>query len=274
MYLTVYDEEGSEIDVCSSDIVKVKVNIEEIDDKIQSPTITRGFVVKLKQLSALDIQKYTTKSNDAALSNDSKSERRTQKRKFVAGSGCMTRLKRRKLNDSAIILDGLSLNQIESPNIEQEKVSNLPISTSPSNTHVTPFADDEAITTIREPQNDEQEKENSNQIAVAATSFSSTAQDTSSENTAVATIPFNVGEVVWGKIRGWPHWPAKVIQIHPRRYEVIWYNDFRVTKLYRSQIYKFGPNFSIFAEKFDTTVGLKEAAEQAMLYLVQRRRIN
>lgn len=55
--------------------------------------------------------------------------------------------------------------------------------------------------------------------------------------------------------------------------EVVWYNDFRVTKLYRSQIYKFGSNFTIFAEKFDTTVGLREAAEQAMHDVMKRRPI-
>lgn len=87
----------------------------------------------------------------------------------------------------------------------------------------------------------------------------------------IATQPFKVGEVIWGKIRGWNHWHCKIITILPRRYEVIWYNDFRVTKLYRSQIYKFVPNFDLFAEKFDTTVGLRQAAEQAMLELMKRR---
>lgn len=37
----------------------------------------------------------------------------------------------------------------------------------------------------------------------------------------ISTVPFKVGEVIWGKIRGWPHWPAKIIHIYPRQFEVI-----------------------------------------------------
>lgn len=88
----------------------------------------------------------------------------------------------------------------------------------------------------------------------------------------MALMPYAVGEVVWGKIRGWPHWPARIIRILPRLYEVEWFNDFRTTKLYRSQMLRFRPNFTVFVEKFDTTIGLREAAEQAMMYLVSGRR--
>lgn len=88
---------------------------------------------------------------------------------------------------------------------------------------------------------------------------------------AISTQPFKVGEVIWGKIRGWPHWPGKIVHVFPQQFEVIWYNDFRVTKLYRSQIYKFAANLQIFAEKLDTTIGLREAAEQAMQDLMKRR---
>lgn len=49
---------------------------------------------------------------------------------------------------------------------------------------------------------------------------------------AVAIFPFDVD----GKIRGWPHWPAKVLRIERRRFEVEWFNDYRRTKLFRSQM--------------------------------------
>lgn len=75
-----------------------------------------------------------------------------------------------------------------------------------------------------------------------------------------------------GKIRGSAHWPAKIICVHNRRYEVEWFNDYRTTKLYRSQIFKFCPNFDIFAEKCDTTVGLRDATEEALLYSMQKRK--
>lgn len=93
---------------------------------------------------------------------------------------------------------------------------------------------------------------------------------TTSDQT-IALIPFTVGEVVWGKIRGSPHWPAKIQKIENRRFVVEWFNDYRTTRLYRSQIYKFCPNFNVFPDKFDTTIGLKDAAEEALLYGMNNR---
>lgn len=90
--------------------------------------------------------------------------------------------------------------------------------------------------------------------------------------TTVAVIPFTVNEVVWGKIRGWAHWPAKIIRIENRRYVVEWFNDYRSTSLFKSQIFKFYPNFSLFADKFNSTVGLKDAAHEAMLYLKSQKK--
>lgn len=90
-------------------------------------------------------------------------------------------------------------------------------------------------------------------------------------NMTVARIPFVIGEVVWAKIRGWKHWPAKILSISPRQIEVEWFNDYRTTKIFRSQIYKFGPNFQMFAENFDSTVGLREAAEEALLHVMRVR---
>lgn len=29
----------------------------------------------------------------------------------------------------------------------------------------------------------------------------------------IALLPFQTGEIVWGKINGWPHWPAKITKI-------------------------------------------------------------
>lgn len=98
-------------------------------------------------------------------------------------------------------------------------------------------------------------------------------ETTDAKNMVVMTLPFKIGEVVWGKIRGWPHWPAKIMRIYPQQYEVEWFNDFRRTKLYRSQIYKFAFNFDLFSEKFDTTVGLREAAEQAMIEVIKLRQM-
>lgn len=90
----------------------------------------------------------------------------------------------------------------------------------------------------------------------------------------VAVMPFSTGEVIWCKIRGAVHWPAKILQIGTRQIEVEWFNDYRTSKVFRSQIYKFYPNFRLFAEKFDTTVGLKAAAQEAMIHIADKININ
>lgn len=107
---------------------------------------------------------------------------------------------------------------------------------------------------------------------IIETKESENAMEASSDQNISSTVTiavnlFVVGEVIWGKIRGWPHWPAKIIHLKGKFFEVEWFNDYRTTKLYRSQVYKFYPNYDLFAEKFDKTVGLKTAANDALLYI-------
>lgn len=82
----------------------------------------------------------------------------------------------------------------------------------------------------------------------------------------VAKIEFKVGEIVWAKIKGWPTWPAQ-IKCFPsaKMAEIVWCNDYRKTRLYRTQMFKFLPNFDKFAVKFDTTVGLETAAKEGLI---------
>lgn len=85
-------------------------------------------------------------------------------------------------------------------------------------------------------------------------------------NSTVAKIEFKVGEVVWARIRGYPHWPAR-IQSFPsnKMATVIWFNDYRRTKLYKTQIFKFLVNFDEFSKRFNDTVGLETAAREALI---------
>lgn len=46
---------------------------------------------------------------------------------------------------------------------------------------------------------------------------------------------------------------------------VTWLNDYRVTKLYRTQIFKFLTHFDEFSKRFDDTVGLKTAAREGLI---------
>lgn len=88
---------------------------------------------------------------------------------------------------------------------------------------------------------------------------------TSTVNT-VAKIEFKVGEIVWARIKGYPHWPAKVTSFPSAKMaEVVWMNDYRKTKLYRTQLWKFLVHFDEFAKRFNDTVGLEKAAKEALV---------
>lgn len=217
--MTVFDESGSELDVTSSDVEKIKVNVEEIDTDekcLPSRNSRRNLIVKLDKLSIEEIKKYTQNTDT---SNEHK--RRSDFPLHIYSMRNSTRSKRRKL-------------------------------------------DTELTSTV-------EVQSNLDYASGKTDKTSSTCKTKPIVELAVAVIPFKIGDVVWGKIQGWPHWPAKVTKIFPRQYEVEWFNDFRTTKLYRSQIYKFGPNFEIFADKFDSTAGLREAAEQALIFFSKRR---
>lgn len=85
----------------------------------------------------------------------------------------------------------------------------------------------------------------------------------------IATLSFRIGEIVWCKVRGSWHWPAKVLSFDGRRYEVYWFNDYRRSKVFLSQLFKFEQNFRQFSVRFSSVVGLETAAKEALIYLSQ-----
>lgn len=83
-------------------------------------------------------------------------------------------------------------------------------------------------------------------------------------------IEYTIGEVVWGKIRGSPDWPAKIVNKIDRKYELLWFNDYRKTMVFYSSLSKFYDNFEKFSKHFETKVGLECAAKEALLYLASK----
>lgn len=82
----------------------------------------------------------------------------------------------------------------------------------------------------------------------------------------IAPIIFRVSEVVWAKIKGSVPWPARIKSFPSNRMViVVWLNDYRTTKIYRTQIFKFLTNFDTYAKNFDKTVGLKKAAQEGLM---------
>lgn len=107
-------------------------------------------------------------------------------------------------------------------------------------------------------------QKSSEQMGLPITEVVTSNINTKNEN-IVSVLEFARGEIVWGKLRGWPHWPAKIKRIEQKKYEVVWFNDYRKSKLFRSQIYKFCKNFDEFSKKFGKTIGLETAAKEALL---------
>lgn len=94
-------------------------------------------------------------------------------------------------------------------------------------------------------------------------------------NLVVSKIDFTIGEIVWAKIRGSPHWPAKIKSFpKDRTATVVWFNDYRTTTIFRTQLSKFLVHFDEYSVKFDTTVGLKTAAMEALICLGQNLNAN
>lgn len=95
---------------------------------------------------------------------------------------------------------------------------------------------------------------------------SENAPTTSNNNMVVAKIEFKVGEIVWARIKGFPHWPAKIKSFPSAKMaEVVWLNDYRKTKLYRTQLFKFLKNYDEFSNRFNDTVGLEKAAKEGLI---------
>lgn len=83
----------------------------------------------------------------------------------------------------------------------------------------------------------------------------------------VVKIEYRIGEVVWAKIKGSPAWPAKIKFFASSRMVVVtWFNDYRTTKIYKTQLFKFLTHFDAFAKNFDSSIGLKTAAQEALIY--------
>lgn len=80
-----------------------------------------------------------------------------------------------------------------------------------------------------------------------------------------STSDFKLNEIVWAKIKGSPEWPAQIINFPTSKMAlVVWFNDNRKTKVYRTQLYKFLSNYDKFSANFDKHIGLKTAAREAL----------
>lgn len=83
----------------------------------------------------------------------------------------------------------------------------------------------------------------------------------------IVKVEFKINEIVWAKIKGYPAWPARIKSFAPHnRAVVVWFNDYRTTKLFRTQLFKFLKFFERHAVNFDKTIGLKKASLEGLFY--------
>lgn len=89
--------------------------------------------------------------------------------------------------------------------------------------------------------------------------------DSQSTSNTVSVLEFELNEVIWAKIKGFTEWPAKIVGIEKNKYEIFWFNDYRRSKVFRSQIKKFNnENFEKFSK--NKRLGLEAAIKEAILY--------
>lgn len=83
-------------------------------------------------------------------------------------------------------------------------------------------------------------------------------------------MAFQVGEVVWAKLRGHPHWPATIECFHYGRtqmVDIVWFNDYRKTKVYLTQLQFFFSYIGTYKPLFEKHVGLQCAVNEALIYI-------
>lgn len=87
---------------------------------------------------------------------------------------------------------------------------------------------------------------------------------------SMVKIEFKIKEIVWCKIKGCSHWPAQILAFPSNKMALVqWFNDYRQTKVFRTQLFKFLANFDQFAVRFDDVVGLKTAGREALIVFGQ-----
>lgn len=260
------DDDSGERSPTSGEINQIKVSV--------TCEMKPNVVIKLKRC---DISEYEETSKEKTVA--------TKKRKCDASNTTtmMTRAKRRKLNAETIqAIETTIETKSKSTNketLERESTSSQNLSVAVVNTTETSCESSTQDKPI------ESERTSSENLTVAVvntieTSDESSTDDksieansTSSQILTIAKPLWSIDDAIWAKIRGSCHWPARIIKILPKKQFIVeWFNDYRTTRVFASQIYKFAPNIFMFQEKFDLVAGLREAAEEATLHMLRNRR--
>lgn len=85
-----------------------------------------------------------------------------------------------------------------------------------------------------------------------------------------AIIDFKIDEVVWCHLKGFPTWPAKILEIYGKKNQMVrlfWFNDYRSTSVHKGQLLKFG-NYNY---QSSGNISLDTAIKEALIYKISRK---
>lgn len=239
-------------EVKNFDVNKIKVSVKFPPKKLQHVSI------KLKRLTSAEIAQYTgqqiitsnEKNVDKSKGFPSQSVvKPNNKEKVVQTINTLQKTAKRKNDD-----------QLNGYNLRSKK---------PKLNEVVNNHEEILATTCEQPKMTTCE-----QRKIATCSSSDNGKIVYKPVTTIAAPGFAIGEIVWGRIKGWPHWPGKVKRIESNRFEIIWFNDYRTSKLSKNQIFKFHSNFTEFTQEAHLKVGLSTAVKEALLSIASKTRRN
>lgn len=94
---------------------------------------------------------------------------------------------------------------------------------------------------------------------------------------AIALLDYSIGEIVWCKLKGWPHWPCKILDIEYKRsviYLVYWFKDnHRTSKVFKSQLFKFKENFKTLSENGSENAQLEAAIKEGIIKFNEKNQV-
>lgn len=81
---------------------------------------------------------------------------------------------------------------------------------------------------------------------------------------AISENNFSIGAIVWCKLKGYRHWPAKVLGFDQNKIIVRWFNDNRrQSTVFASQIQQFSRH--CFAYSQNVSISLATAIKEALI---------
>lgn len=289
VYLTSISEDDEQIENFDEKRIKVTVTSYYTNGSKskENPTVPmKSAVVRLKRLSISEILAYT---NGSKRRNSTVSIENSLKRKPEIESGMMTRSKKQKISQEQGVPETIEFEKTDVSVISNGKQSvKEPVSTKNEG------AKDKELTFVKSKRKSDigagMMTRSKKPKTLADTGLPPTTEimDESSPNTSIErtkpvtstntisnpALEFKVGEVIWGKIRGSVHWPAIITGIihgkRCQRFELLWFNNYLKTIVFRSQLFKFESNINEFSKMFPTTIGLETAAKEALIFLASK----